>query len=31
MAHVDTLVAHGALREAWSSDDLRLLGRTGAH
>jgi hypothetical protein len=28
MAHVDTLLAHGALREAWSSDDLRLLGRT---
>ena len=30
MARVDTLLAHGALREAWSSDDLRLLARVPA-
>ena len=30
MARLDTLLAQGLLREAWSSDDLRLLGRTRA-
>lgn len=30
MAHVDTLLERGELREAWSSDDLRLLARVAA-